>query len=82
MYISLSETLLPGFIFLDKKIQLHVQLINASCIAFKMCFHVSFPSTYPVRVESVKHPGNDDQYVQHQGVLVTQPQTTAQRPPM
>ncbi|TNN42234.1 hypothetical protein EYF80_047574 [Liparis tanakae] len=39
------------------------------------------PRTHPERVKSEKHPGNDDQHVQQQRVLVAQPQATAQRPP-
>lgn len=38
--------------------------------------------TYFVRIQSMKHPGNDDQHIQNQGVLVTETQTTAQRPPV
>lgn len=37
--------------------------------------------THPVRVKTVKDPGSDKSNVQHQCVLVAQPQSTAQRPP-
>lgn len=37
--------------------------------------------TYSVRIQSMKHPGNDDQYIQNQCVLVTETQTAAERPP-
>lgn len=45
-------------------------------------FWKSDPRTYPVRVQALKDPRNDGHYIQHQGVLVTEPQATAQRSPM
>ena len=35
-----------------------------------------------MRVQALKDPRNDGHYIQHQGVLVTEPQATAQRSPV
>lgn len=37
--------------------------------------------TYFVWIQLMEHPGNNDQYIQNQCMLVTETQTTAQRPP-
>lgn len=37
--------------------------------------------TYFVKIQLMEHPGNNDQYIQNQCMLVTETQTATERPP-